>query len=331
MSKKIKLAFDVGNSALKIAMWRGRALELQEVPLPENLVADETVAMPHAFSSFLRSVRRELRLPAGPAGLVLPPSRSLCRLVTLPNMTVEQLELNLPYEFNDFIHGDAGQYYCDYAVCRREEGEEESGEITMMAAAVERQLVRDYVRMFSGGGFNLRRILPQEMALIQLARAGERRECCFIDLGRQSTRIALIQGDRLRAQRQAPVGGRDLERAVGEALHVDDRLAESYLRAKREDVIDHPLCRAVYDQIAVEVLKVVNFYRYTYRDNQLSGVYLVGGGAGIQPLCRAVTERVELPALPLEELVQAGEGAQLLPSCACAAGAAFQTGEGGAR
>ena len=57
---KIKLAFDVGNSALKIALWRGRALELHEVPLPENLVEDDSIAMPHAFSSFLRSVRREL-------------------------------------------------------------------------------------------------------------------------------------------------------------------------------------------------------------------------------------------------------------------------------
>lgn len=321
---KIKIAFDVGNSALKIALWRGRALTLHEVPLPENLVEDDRIAMPHAFSSFLRSVRRELRLPAGPAGLVLPTSRCICRLVTLPRMTVEQLELNLPYEFNDFIRGDAGQYYCDYAVCRQDPPADggEPQELVMMAAAVERQLVRDFTRMFSGGGFSLRRILPQEMALMALS-AGEG-ERCFIDLGRQSTRIALFRGDRLQAQRQVPVGCRDLEDAVGEALRVDARLAQSYLRSGREDVLDHPLCQAVYDRIAVEVLKVVNFYRYTYRNTRLDGVYLTGGGASVAPLRRAVTGRLELPALPLEDLVPVEGGAELLPSCACAAGAAVQ-------
>ena len=33
---KIKLAFDVGNSALKIAVWRGGALELRALPT-ENM------------------------------------------------------------------------------------------------------------------------------------------------------------------------------------------------------------------------------------------------------------------------------------------------------
>lgn len=322
MSKKIKVAFDVGNSALKIAVWRGKALELRELPLPENLVEDDTVTMPHAFSNFLQSARRELRLPSGPAALALPPSRCICRLVTLPKMSVEQLELNLPYEFNDFIRGDAGQYHCDYAVCR---GGGDGEEITMMAAAVERQLIRDCVRMFSGGGFALRRILPPEMALMALpAGEGER---CFIDLGYRSTRIALFSGDRLQAQRQVPVGCREVEAAAAEALRVDERLAGTYLRGGREDVIGHPLCQAVYDRIAVEVLKVVNFYRYTYRQNQLTGAYLIGGGARLAPLCRAVTERTELPALPLEALAPVGEGAELLASCACAAGAAVQPEE----
>ena len=84
-------------------------------------------------------------------------------------------------------------------------------------------------------------------------------------------------------------------------------------------MLDHPLCEAVYDRIAVEVLKVVNFYRYTYRNTRLDGVYLTGGGASVAPLRRAVTGRLELPALPLEDLVPVEGGAELLPSCACAA------------
>ena len=68
----------------------------------------------------------------------------LAALLAVSRMTVEQLELNLPYEFSDFIRGDAGQYYCDYAMCRQDPPEDGTGEMTMMAAAVDLQLVRAY-------------------------------------------------------------------------------------------------------------------------------------------------------------------------------------------
>lgn len=69
----------------------------------------------------------------------------LAALLAVSRMTVEQLELNLLYEFSDFIRGDAGQYYCDYAMCRQDPPEDgTTGEMTMMAAAVDLQLVRAY-------------------------------------------------------------------------------------------------------------------------------------------------------------------------------------------
>ncbi len=335
MERKIRLAFDVGSSAMKVALWRGKTLELHEVPLPENLMDGDTITMPHAFSGFLKAKRKELRLPGGPAALVLPRSRCLCRMVTLPRMTIEHLELNLPYEFNDFMHDDPSKYYCDYAVCRRQEpaGEEDPQEMTLMTAAVERQLVQDAIRMFADGGFSLRKILPQEMALIQLvqtrqaAHPDDSREFCFIDLGQQSTMISLIQDDRLQAERQVPVGCRDLDEAVGEALHIDARLADSYKRANQEDVLHHPLCCGVYDRIAVETLKVINFYRYTYRQNQLQGVYLIGGGANVQILRETLAERIDLPVLPVTDLVPAGFSPGLESSCAYAAGAAVRMEE----
>ena len=171
------------------------------------------------------------------------------------------------------------------------------------------------------------------MALIQLVQtrqAGhpdDSREFCFIDLGQQSTMISMIQDDRLQAERQVPVGCRDLDEAVGEALHIDARLADSYKRANQEDVLHHPLCCGVYDRIAVETLKVINFYRYTYRQNQLQGVYLIGGGANVQILRETLAERIDLPVLPVTDLVPAGFSPGLESSCAYAAGAAVRMEE----
>ena len=320
MPKNIKIAFDLGNSSLKIAALKKGVLELHELPLPENLMEEDNILMPHAFSAFLKKAKKELRLPGGPAGLLLPSSKVICRLVTMPYMSVDQLMLNLPYEFSDFIHGEPHQYYCDYALCLDEvqepAPEHETGEdpMTMMAAVVQRQQIQEYIRIFSAGGFSLKRILPQEMSLIQLVQNCRRdrseapREFCFIDLGFLSTRIFVVHGDRIQAARRVPIGCRVLDGVVADLFNMDSFLADAYKRSNHQGVLEHPRCMEVYENIAVEVLKVINFYHFTYRQNQLEGVYLIGGGAEIEPLRRLLEETLGLPALPVDTLIPGGEG-----------------------
>ena len=94
---KTRLGFDIGSSSLKIAVLRGNEIRIEEARLPENMV-DGTgqIVLPHAFAQFMRQTRKELSLPRGQAALALPPSQVICRLVTMPRMTTEQLRLNLP-------------------------------------------------------------------------------------------------------------------------------------------------------------------------------------------------------------------------------------------
>ena len=46
----IKTAFDIGNSSLKIAAIKQGALNLYEVPMPENMMEEDIIAMPNAFA-----------------------------------------------------------------------------------------------------------------------------------------------------------------------------------------------------------------------------------------------------------------------------------------
>lgn len=328
MGKKIHVAFDLGNNSLKIAVGKKDGLLFHQLQLPEHLVEDDAVTMPHAFSTFLKKAKRELGLPSGPAGLILPGSQVICRLVTMPKMTVEQLMLNLPYEFSDFIHGEPHQYYCDYALCQPPatpvgEGEDAPEELTMMAAAVERQRVQEYGRMFAAGGFSLKLMLPQEMALIQLVKSARRRhpdapeDFCFLDFGYLATRIYVVQGDRIQATRRIPTGGRELAKTAAELLNIEPFLADSYLRTNHKDIQEHPGCVELYEHIAVETLKLINFYHFTYRQNQLNGVYLIGGGAGIGKLRQVLEDTLDLPALPMDDLLSGSGDAS---ACACAAG-----------
>ena len=302
---RTRLGFDIGSSSLKVAVVRDSGVQVHQVRLPENLVDENGITLPHAFVQFLKQTKRELKLPRAPASLALPPNQSICRMVTMPKMTTEQLMMNLPYEFADFIQGGADQYFCDYAVCAPVEGEEtEEQGVPMMAAVAAKQQLAEYVRIFSKAGIKLKTILPQEMALINLTRARqEDGEFFFVDLGHQYTRITATWRDRVQATRQIALGGRNLDVAAADALDVDPFLAGTYKRTNYRDILSSPAVTELCDRIAVEILKVINFYQFTYRSSSLEGIYLVGGGAVLEPLRQAIESTVGLPVLDSGDLL----------------------------
>lgn len=308
-----RLGFDIGSSSLKIAVLRGTETRIEEVRLPENMVdGTGAILLPHAFAQFLKQTKKDLSLPRGPTALALPPSQVICRLVTMPRMTTEQLLLNLPYEFSDFIQGVADQYHCDYAVCASSEEDDATQGVPMMAAVAAKQTLAEYARMFSQAGLRLKTVLPQEMALIQLcqARGARAEEFCFVDLGHQFTRITVVWRDRVQATRQIALGGRNLDMIVAGELGVDPFLSNTYKATNFQDVLTLPAVAEVCERIAVEILKVINFYQFTYRSSSLEGVYLVGGGAALPLLRQSIESAVGLPLLdPADLLPEAGEAA----------------------
>ncbi len=307
---KTRLGFDLGSSSMKVALLRDNSLvRLEKVRLPENLVDERgTIALPHMFTQFLKQTKKELSLPRVPAALVLPPSQVICRLVTMPNMTAEQLMMNLPYEFSDFIQGVADQYFCDYALCRPAEGEERENGVPMMAAVAAKNTLAGYYKMFSQAGIRLKTVLPQEMALIQLVQAREgREEFCFVDLGHQFTRITVVWRDRVQATRQIALGGRSLDLAIADELGVDAFLAGTYKAGDYHSVHSSPRVTDLCERIAVEILKVINFYQFTYRSSSLEDIFLVGGGAAMPPLRKAIADIVGLDLRAPEELLP-GDG-----------------------
>ena len=308
---RTRLGFDIGSVSMKAEVLQGDSVRVEEVRLPENMVDGAgNITLPHAFTQFLKQIKKELALPGGTASLVLPPSQVICRLVTMPKMTTQQLMMNLPYEFTDFIQGVADQYFCDYALCSLGEGESEEQGVPMMAAAAAKQTLAGYVQMFSRAGIRLKVILPQEMALIHLVKGRADGEFCFVDLGHQNTRITVVWRDRIQATRQIALGGRNLDLAAADELGVDAFRANTYKVNNYQGVQSAPALTDLYDRIAVEILKVINFYQFTYRSSSLKGIYLVGGGAALPDLRRVIEDTAGLPLLsPADLLPGAGEQA----------------------
>ena len=163
---KTMLTFDMGDTYIKIAKKDGSKVTVYTKQMPENLVKDGVIEMPFMMTDFLKELKKEFKLPNAECGMVVPDELTVCRKLVLPAMTEAQLEVNLPFEFSDYISGKPQRYVYDYAL--QEMIYDEDGnpkEMVLKGAVMSKESVYKYVDIFKDAGFRLRTLIPQEMAI----------------------------------------------------------------------------------------------------------------------------------------------------------------------
>ena len=333
MAKTI-LGIDIGHDQLKLALVRGhRVLKTVAADMPENLLRENRITSRESMADLLRTTMKQNRVHANSAAFVLPNESVFIKNVDIPPMTVEQLEYNLPFEFNDYITGERKDYVFDYAVVSQpgERAEDEEGEPTMelLAVGAHRSLLEDARDTLRKAGLRLVRTAPALCSYISLIRsqkdllAGLGEEYGILDLGYEAIRMYMFRGDRHVATRVLEVGMSRLDDVLADLYGVDVHLAHTYLMSNFENCQDREECHAAYESIAVELMRAMNFYRFSNPNSVLSDLWGCGGGAVIQPLTQIIGEMLDIQLHPASELVPGGESIEACNSFAQAIGIAL--------
>lgn len=295
---KTFLTFDIGDSYIKIVKKEGDKLTLYVKQMPQDLVKDGVVAMSLMMTDFLKGLRKEFNLPKCDCGMVVPDELTVCRKLVLPAMTEEQLKVNLPFEFSDYISGKPQRYVYDYAM--QEMILDEDGnpkEMVLTGAVMSKEWVNKYVDIFKDAGFRLKVLIPLEIAITNVmktavanGKAQKDKEYCVVNLGHRSTQVYIFKGDKLDVLRNIYLGGTTIDAAIAEKENIDEFVARTYKHNNYNGVLDGDICSESFGRIAVEVMKVINFYRFSNRESELEDIYFFGGCSNIFELCDSITE-----------------------------------------
>ena len=350
MAKTI-LGVDIGHDQLKLALVRGnKVLKTASADMPENLLRDNRITSRESMADLLRATMKQNKLRANHAAFVLPNDSVFIKNVEIPPMTVDQLEYNLPFEFNDYITGERKDYVFDYAVvsdpdpkdapgrgrkrgkkkAAADEPPEENGgdgngdgdsaaeettpTMELMAVGASIELLEDAQDTLRKAGLKLIRTAPAMCSYINLIRAqreqlsGIGSEFGMLDLGHRSIHLYMFKNDRHVATRVLEVGMSRLDEVLAEAYGVDEHLAHTYLMSNFENCQDREECLSAYESISVELMRAMNFYRFSNPDSALSDLWLCGGGAEIPALTQSIGDMLELDLHPATELVPGGDG-----------------------
>ncbi len=324
------IGFDIGACTLKAAKWDGSSVrQTLAAPVPENLVKNGAIISYAAMADFIKETAREGRLSGRDCAVILPPSHAFLRRVSLPAMTADQLRVNLPYEFRDFLTMDKEKYFYDYAVNElTKNGEGKPLRLDLTAAAVPKEVVEEYRDMFRRAGFRLRTAIPAECAYANLLRAhggAEGPEFSFLDLGHTAARLHIFSGCRFEATRVIDIGLSAVDEAIADAMGVDRHIAQTYKVSNHQNAQTIEGAMGIYGAIALDTRKAVNFYGFNNRESDLRDLWCCGGGVHIPALLEAIAQSVELSIHDASELLPpAAQGVEGLSACAAAIGAAIQ-------
>lgn len=323
------IGVEIGNDTIKLVATNGNAVQRMAVKhLPENMVLEGKVASPDAMSAFIKEMRKEFHIPGGNAALVLPKGAVITNSFDMPPMSDQELTLNLPFEFRDFVGQEGTKFHYDYAVMDAPAGKNgEPEKLELFAAAVRKDIIDSSYSMLKKAGLTMKVAVPQEMAWLNLVRLAtdEPDEICIVDIGHASTHVYIFNHGKFLMGREIEIGGQQLDEAISQQSKVDVHVARSYKESNMGDVLTSQVCMDAYNALAVEIMRAVNFYNsYGNQGGNLQHLYFCGGLSNIELLRTAIKKTTDLVMHHVCRLVPgSAESADTL-SCALAAGAAMQ-------
>lgn len=303
--------FDIGNYRVKIAAMNGGVLrDFISVQHPDNMVKNNQIVSWQAMGDYLKEVMKSAGIRGGKAAVALPQDSCFIRRTTMPLMTEAQLKINLPYEFHDYISDDPEKYFYDYAVISRTDKD-----MDLMTVAASRELVSKYKEMFRRAGMKLTVLAPEVMAFQNIFNDyGKRhgiqqgtKDFVVLDLGDGKIDIHFFTKGEYEITRSMEPGCRaiyeEAAKATGEDSHAIQRDAESKLITAESKGIESEISD-ICSSIAVQIMRVLNFYSFNNPHNTLDTLYCCGGGTNIPLLMKNIAENAGLPLKNMSEIVQ---------------------------
>jgi type IV pilus assembly protein PilM len=188
----------------------------------------------------------------------------------------------------------------------------------LLAVAVSRELVDHYTGMCRRAGLKLRILAPDVIAFRNLLRVyghrqtdtGALKDYVILDLGDESAHLHFFTNGEFEVTRSLDTGCLTIVEPIAAATGIDPHLIlmgqSGSLTEEAEQSNETFLDQC--NNLALSVMRVLNFYSYNNPNNSINALYVCGAGIRLKPLINEIAANIELPLLPATELIPHGIG-----------------------
>jgi type IV pilus assembly protein PilM len=309
MAKKeaiIGISVNHGNLSLTL-LKAGQVVKTFWEEIPENIVEGTKIISSVLFAEFLQDKLKTNGIKCKKAAYTIADEDIFIKNLSMPNITDEQLRYNIPFEFNDYIHGELKDYIFDF-IKRDTTDDLLNNQIKLLAYAVPAQTIASLQQILQMAGLKLVKVLPETIAyeaLLEISgrEKDERVSRCFLDIGRKNIRMMIFKNGEFSLSHQIDTGENHAINVIADELGVDSHLANTYLRTNHNDCNRKTSVVNAFKDMSLEILKGLNYYEMSDMTSKLSEVILCGTGALTEPLVEILKERIDKNVYTMDEFL----------------------------
>lgn len=299
-------ALDIGTNAVRVVQLSSSGADgwslthFGYAPLDEKIISSSS---PEA----LRKLGEVIMTAVGQSGIKtknvvigLPSNKTFTTVIEMPVMPENELRNTIKYQVDQYIPMAVNEAKVDWALLGTSLHDPKMQEVLIASTA--NAYAEERLEFIEGLGLNVIAAEPDPLAMIRsLLPSGVPDGRLIIDVGEQSTDLAITFGDSPRLVRTVPTGVKSLVKAAVQNLNVQEDQARQFILkfGLAPDRLEGQVYRAIestLDGFAVELTKSIKFFQTRYPNTPVGGIMLSGYGAVVPGFAEYVSSRTGIQA-----------------------------------
>lgn len=295
-------ALDIGTNAVRVvqlAKSGGSGWSLQHfgyAPIDSKLSSSNAADAQRRLGEIIMTAVGQSGIHTKDVVIGLPSQKTFTTVIDVPTMTESELKNTIKYQIDQFIPMSIDDAKVDWVLLGQSAHDPKKQEVLVASTAV--SYAEERLEFVEGLGLNVIGAEPDPIAMIRsLLPAGVKDARLLVDMGDQSTDIAITYGDSPRLVRTIPVGLQSLIKAAVQNLNVQDDQARQFILkfGLTPDRLEGQVLRALestLDNFASELVKSIKFFQTRYPNIPVGGVLLSGFASTIPQFGEYVASKV---------------------------------------
>jgi len=272
-----------------------------ETPTPANLNS-EIERDQSLIAEAIKKLALDARVSSKNVVVALPESQVYSRVVELPPLTEGELETAMKFEAEQYVPIPLDQVQLEQVVLKVPPKGAESAKMEVLLVAAQQKAIQRLEKIMELAGLTPLAAETELLAILRSISFQLEDGGVIIDIGQNSTDLAIVLDKSLKQVNTIGSGGEALTRVIASSLSLPLPQAEQYKRAygldssqlegKVAQVIREPL-----NAIVTQIQRSLAFTRQKYPDYPLKKAVLTGGSALMPGLSTYLADQLGLEIL----------------------------------
>ncbi len=223
---------------------------------------------------------------------------TLIRYVDLPRMTLEDLRKSYVYDLDKYFPFDPKSIYTDCSIL---DPDGKDKKMSVLMAAVKKEIVDERLKLFKDVGFELGRVTINSIATANAFSSlgppvtTQGKAKAVLDIGGSASCLMIFKDSSPRFTRDIFVGSQEMTKRIANALGVDESQAEALKRQPGEkgpQVLE--ACDIPVNNLITEIRLSMDYYM-TEKNIQVDELFLAGGGSLLKGIEDVFGKNLGLP------------------------------------